>query len=177
VVLLLTVIGVVVLVPVSVLKVTGTFRAYDRLEEAAKAPTWSDLTGGAVTEAHRGPVIAFWAIGRLDRDEQVRPNPPRIFVCIDQVALVAIRASRVTRTSSVATLNKCVHMRQDHVPLRVTRRSRGAPYTRLALGSFGAGIFDDGTGMQLISRGGRTLERVTRALDQAEWPYQVDDAN
>jgi hypothetical protein len=59
------------------------------------------------------------------------------------------------------------------------------------LGSLGAGVVDDDTGMQLIVRGGRTprarnrprspfvggssFERLTGALNRTGWPYYVDD--
>jgi hypothetical protein len=140
------------------------WRSRAQLRKAASTLDWSALTNGEIQDGHGGKVVTFWASGKLNRGDRLTYGPA-IFVCLDDVALVATSPGRLGARAA-----RTIRRRDRSVPLRITSRTPGP-----VIGSLGPAIVDESTGMYLIWRRGGSISAVASLLSQLGWNVSLDD--
>jgi hypothetical protein len=126
------------------------------LKRALRDPTWSGLTEGALTDAHRGELWSFWAGGGTGRKSEHGAKPTNL-VAIDEVAIVFVLLQVRPRSTRRAWL------RRADVPVLVVRRVW-----------HGAVIIDPVSGLNARVRAMKVGDVASR-LEDLGWRVEVED--
>lgn len=147
--------GCFIVIPLIAVALVGrSLMARRRLMRAARASTWGDLTKGALTIAHEGPLTTFWASGRAHRDSH-RATAAATFVAIDEAALVAAEVRPWPRPPEITWL-----VRRGTQPVLAVQDSW-----------LGPAIVEEGRGLMLEWRGA-TRADVVNVLRSLGWTVE-----
>jgi hypothetical protein len=121
------------------------------IEQDVRSGSWTELTHGGLTKQHSGPLLTFWASGRI-RAGEARTTVTDILVAVDEGALVVVQGQPWPRRRHVAWLE----------------RTEAGPPLRVRPGHWGTVISEEGSGI-LLRRPDRTPEQVTLDLRRRGW--------
>lgn len=131
------------------------WRGRTRLDRAVATGTWSALTNGKITTRFEGPLLAFWATGRICAG-QWPTSTPSIYVVLDEKVMVLVDFARWPDDSGMTILQK----------------DSEQPTVVVSSGTQGARITEARTGFE-IERRNQSIDKVRTDFHRRSWRVEA----